>query len=267
MCSSFCGDIYSTLTTASSSRKLWPEGQQDHLRLAHIIIALINDLDICLRMHELRKLVVASMGTGGEGGPGAHKIRVRWIVCYNLNYKANLSLAMTPGSIRLIPPMYILMVILRSSSEKPWRHTISLGKMSLSWQKYALTASKSKYSQLKKWIGVHASWSYFRTGRWECRWFWIRQSAWVKSKGNTSSQQRVHNQVTETTFYQHIFDSVKASLKRLDVEYIDLLQCHRLAPATGKFPSCWHFFRFDEETPIEETVRHHVTHSSRFWLT
>ncbi len=37
---------------------------------------------------------------------------------------------------------------------------------------------------------------------------------------------------------KHIFDSVKASLKRLQLEYIDVLQCHR----------------FDYTTPIEETV-------------
>ncbi|KAG6840490.1 hypothetical protein C0991_006360 [Blastosporella zonata] len=38
---------------------------------------------------------------------------------------------------------------------------------------------------------------------------------------------------------KHIFDSVKASLKRLDLDYIDVLQCHR----------------FDYETPIEETMQ------------
>ncbi|GJE95552.1 aryl-alcohol dehydrogenase [Phanerochaete sordida] len=38
---------------------------------------------------------------------------------------------------------------------------------------------------------------------------------------------------------KHIFDSVKASLKRLQVDYIDLLQCHR----------------FDYNTPIEETMQ------------
>lgn len=38
---------------------------------------------------------------------------------------------------------------------------------------------------------------------------------------------------------KHIFDSVQASLKRLDMEYIDVLQCHR----------------FDYETPIEETMQ------------
>ncbi|KAI9066901.1 Aldo/keto reductase [Trametes sanguinea] len=38
---------------------------------------------------------------------------------------------------------------------------------------------------------------------------------------------------------KHIFDSVKASLERLGLEYIDLLQCHR----------------FDYETPIEETMQ------------
>lgn len=38
---------------------------------------------------------------------------------------------------------------------------------------------------------------------------------------------------------KHIFDSVKASLERLQVEYIDVLQCHR----------------FDNNTPIEETMQ------------
>ncbi|KAI0262241.1 Aldo/keto reductase [Gloeopeniophorella convolvens] len=38
---------------------------------------------------------------------------------------------------------------------------------------------------------------------------------------------------------KHIFDSVKKSLERLQLEYIDVLQCHR----------------FDPETPIEETMR------------
>lgn len=38
---------------------------------------------------------------------------------------------------------------------------------------------------------------------------------------------------------KHIFDSVKASLKRLDLDYIDVLQCHR----------------FDYWTPIEETMQ------------
>ncbi|TRM56994.1 NADP-dependent oxidoreductase domain-containing protein [Schizophyllum amplum] len=37
---------------------------------------------------------------------------------------------------------------------------------------------------------------------------------------------------------KHIFDSVKHSLERLQLDYIDVLQCHR----------------FDKETPIEETM-------------
>lgn len=37
---------------------------------------------------------------------------------------------------------------------------------------------------------------------------------------------------------KHIFDGIKDSLKRLDLEYVDLLQLHR----------------FDPETPIEETM-------------
>ncbi|KAI9066906.1 Aldo/keto reductase [Trametes sanguinea] len=38
---------------------------------------------------------------------------------------------------------------------------------------------------------------------------------------------------------KHIFDSVKASLRRLQLDYVDLLQCHR----------------FDYDTPIEETMQ------------
>jgi len=38
---------------------------------------------------------------------------------------------------------------------------------------------------------------------------------------------------------KHIFDSVKASLQRLQLDYIDVLQCHR----------------FDNDTPIEETMQ------------
>ncbi|KAJ7650041.1 Aldo/keto reductase [Roridomyces roridus] len=41
---------------------------------------------------------------------------------------------------------------------------------------------------------------------------------------------------------KHIFDSVKLSLQRLQLDYIDLLQCHR----------------FDPDTPIEETM--HALH-------
>ena len=39
--------------------------------------------------------------------------------------------------------------------------------------------------------------------------------------------------------FQHIFDSVKKSLERLQLDYIDVLQCHR----------------FDPDTPIEETMQ------------
>lgn len=38
---------------------------------------------------------------------------------------------------------------------------------------------------------------------------------------------------------KHIFDSIKASLERLQLDYVDVLQCHR----------------FDKDTPIEETMQ------------
>ena len=48
---------------------------------------------------------------------------------------------------------------------------------------------------------------------------------------------------------KHIFESVDHSLKRLGLDYIDLLQCHR----------------FDYETPIEETMQalHDVVKSGK----
>jgi len=38
---------------------------------------------------------------------------------------------------------------------------------------------------------------------------------------------------------KHIFESIKASLERLQLDYVDVLQCHR----------------FDPNTPIEETMQ------------
>lgn len=38
---------------------------------------------------------------------------------------------------------------------------------------------------------------------------------------------------------KHIFESIKASLERLQMDYVDVLQCHR----------------FDPDAPIEETMR------------
>ena len=48
---------------------------------------------------------------------------------------------------------------------------------------------------------------------------------------------------------KHIFESVEHSLRRLDLDYIDLLQCHR----------------FDPDTPIEETMQalHDVVQSGK----
>ena len=56
---------------------------------------------------------------------------------------------------------------------------------------------------------------------------------------------------------QHIFDSIKASLERLQLDYVDVLQC-KLSTGVAPFdvlimrvPG----HRFDYTTPIEETVR------------
>lgn len=59
-------------------------------------------------------------------------------------------------------------------------------------------------------------------------------------------------------FVQHIFDSVKESLQRLQLDHIDVLQCERgrviiIWKPTLNIDLAGH--RFDYETPIEETVR------------
>ncbi|KAI9066907.1 Aldo/keto reductase [Trametes sanguinea] len=59
----------------------------------------------------------------------------------------------------------------------------------------------------------------------------------VFAAGKTPEEMGIINQ--KGLNRKHIFDSVKASLKRLQVDYIDLLQCHR----------------FDYDTPIEETMQ------------
>jgi aryl-alcohol dehydrogenase-like predicted oxidoreductase len=60
------------------------------------------------------------------------------------------------------------------------------------------------------------------------------QSIWPQSKGEVGEIAALRPYMS----FQHIFDSVQHSLRRLGLEYIDVLQCHR----------------FDPNTPIEETV-------------
>ncbi|KAJ7509547.1 aryl-alcohol dehydrogenase [Mycena galericulata] len=61
-------------------------------------------------------------------------------------------------------------------------------------------------------------------------------SAWNKPKEDEPGARTVNQHGLSR---KHVFDSVKDSLKRLQLDYIDLLQCHR----------------FDYETPIEETMQ------------
>jgi aryl-alcohol dehydrogenase-like predicted oxidoreductase len=55
---------------------------------------------------------------------------------------------------------------------------------------------------------------------------------------------RLDNSISHTVSFlsspaQHIFEAVKKSLDRLQLDYVDVLQCHR----------------FDHDTPIEETMQ------------
>ncbi|KAJ6582382.1 aryl-alcohol dehydrogenase, partial [Mycena capillaripes] len=61
-------------------------------------------------------------------------------------------------------------------------------------------------------------------------------TAWNRPKDDEPGARTVNQKGLSR---KHIFDSVKHSLERLQLDYIDLLQCHR----------------FDYETPIEETMQ------------
>ena len=68
----------------------------------------------------------------------------------------------------------------------------------------------------------------------------ICEPAWSQSQGGWLSSPFVMRYVCpNASTLQHIFESVKKSLERLQLDYIDVLQCHR----------------FDAETPIEETMQ------------
>ncbi|OBZ75290.1 Versiconal hemiacetal acetate reductase [Grifola frondosa] len=64
-----------------------------------------------------------------------------------------------------------------------------------------------------------------------------RYDANIMRSGKTNDEWGLVNQYGQSR--KHIFASVKASLERLQLDYIDLLQCHR----------------FDYDTPIEETMQ------------
>lgn len=53
---------------------------------------------------------------------------------------------------------------------------------------------------------------------------------------------------------QHIFDSVKQSLERLQLNYIDVLQCEYLITNLVDFSHHAPGHKFDYDTPISETV-------------
>ncbi|KAA1472734.1 aryl-alcohol dehydrogenase [Dentipellis sp. KUC8613] len=71
-------------------------------------------------------------------------------------------------------------------------------------------------------------------------WFTVAHSATENLYGKNVDEYGYVNQHGSSR--KHIFDAVKHSLERLQLDYIDVLQCHR----------------FDGETPIEETM--HALH-------
>ena len=61
----------------------------------------------------------------------------------------------------------------------------------------------------------------------------------------------------EFSLVQHIFESVKHSLERLQLDYVDVLQCmpsHAAVCRTFILDRLNTGHRFDNDTPIEETV-------------
>ncbi len=63
----------------------------------------------------------------------------------------------------------------------------------------------------------------------------ICEPVWTQSQGPAYS----YSSLYAHRRLQHIFDSVKRSLDRLQLDYVDVLYCHE----------------FDSETPIHETAR------------
>lgn len=57
---------------------------------------------------------------------------------------------------------------------------------------------------------------------------------------------------------KHIFESIKHSLERLQLDYVDVLQCEfctEVSPSFFLMNICYLLgHRFDDATPIEETV-------------
>ena len=55
---------------------------------------------------------------------------------------------------------------------------------------------------------------------------------------------------------QHIFDSVKQSLERLQLDHIDVLQCTLSETFKNNYQLAYRYLghRFDSNTPIEEIV-------------
>lgn len=84
--------------------------------------------------------------------------------------------------------------------------------------------------------------------------------------GLSRKASRVFMIVTTLIFHsdQHIFASVKQSLERLQLDYIDVLQCLSSIPYDAAQADSDHTgHRFDTETPIEETVNILYIHKSR----
>ena len=90
-------------------------------------------------------------------------------------------------------------------------------------------------------------------GRWWAREAGLRQSAWAKPQG--SSQQLGFRAPAYCLTYQHIFESIKHSLERLQLDYVDVLQCvFRIFLLLSIELTGFSGHRFDTDTPIAETV-------------
>ena len=80
---------------------------------------------------------------------------------------------------------------------------------------------------------------------------------YVNQKGlsrKVCSQPSVEVPKIFTMTRKNIFESVKKSLERLQLDYVDVLQCVSRTPVYSTSINYHSGHRFDPETPIEETV-------------
>ena len=116
----------------------------------------------------------------------------------------------------------------RTGSRKKFRPSNCDAMRSWWWPRHVgRLFNHSKYLYLTSWIDLGLfSGTTRRSSVAASRYCWqgrLYQSAWIESKGSKFSAQVFY--IFSSLSSQHIFESVKHSLERLQLDYVDVLQC------------------------------------------